>query len=91
MAEEFAHGDYILLLEGRTLEVFRRTSSESMRYHVDFVRVNGKARGDGFRIRLGAAIGEDDVTGGIHLDLSQAEYGRFSEFIAMAIVARDNG
>jgi hypothetical protein len=44
---KFASGDYILVLEGRTLDVFWRTSSDSLRYHVNFLRVNGAARDDG--------------------------------------------
>ena len=91
MPEEFATGDYILYLEGRTMDIFRRTASESMRFHVDFLRVNGKQRGAGYRIRVGAGIGAEDITGGVSLDLTAEEYGPFREFIGRAIAARDQG
>ena len=53
--------------------------------------VNGRPRGAGYRIRLGAGMGEDDIVGGFSFDLTATEYGRFQELIGMAIAARDNG
>ncbi|MEU8266879.1 hypothetical protein AB0B89_06885 [Sphaerisporangium sp. NPDC049002] len=88
MATEFELGDYILVQDGRTLEVFHRTLSESRRYHVAFLGVDVKPRGDGFRVSLGARNG-DDVVNGVRLQMDSEQFTRFREFIALAIAARD--
>ncbi|HST80272.1 MAG TPA: hypothetical protein VLL08_00885 [Kineosporiaceae bacterium] len=90
MAQEFITGDYILVLDGRTLEVFQRTAADSQRFHVNFLRVNGKEGGKGYKVRVGVAYREDDILGGIRLDLTSTEFGQFREFISQAIAARDN-
>lgn len=89
MAAEFELGDYILVQDGRTFEVFHRTLSESRRYHVAFLGVDVKPRGDEFRVRLGARIGDDQIVGGIRLSMDQEQFARFREFMALAIAARD--
>ncbi|WP_405140505.1 hypothetical protein OG589_26455 [Sphaerisporangium sp. NBC_01403] len=88
MAAEFELGDYILVQDGRTLEVFHRTLSESMRYHVAFLGVDVQPRGDEFRVRLGAKNG-DDIINGVRLRMDSEQFAGFREFIALAIAARD--
>ncbi|MEV6867524.1 hypothetical protein AB0M44_41845 [Streptosporangium subroseum] len=90
MAAEFELGDYILVQDGRTLEIFHRTLSESTRYHVAFLGVDVKPRGDEFKVQLGARNGKDQVIGGVKLSMNAEEFGRFREFIALAIAARDH-
>ncbi|MEV0349457.1 hypothetical protein AB0H88_27100 [Nonomuraea sp. NPDC050680] len=89
MAAEFELGDYILVQDGRTLEIFHRGLSESMRYHVAFLGVDARPHGDGFKVHLGTRHGDDQVNGGVKLKMSQEEFARFREFIALAIAARD--
>ncbi|MFI6788796.1 hypothetical protein ACIBG4_15840 [Nonomuraea sp. NPDC050383] len=88
MAAEFELGDYILVQDGRTLEVFHR-AVEGMRYHVAFLGVDARPHGDGFKVHLGARQGNDDIYGGVKLTMNQEEYARFRSFIALAIAARD--
>ncbi|MEV8630639.1 hypothetical protein AB0395_03190 [Streptosporangium sp. NPDC051023] len=90
MAAEFELGDYILVQDGRTLEIFHRISSESTRYHVAFLGVDVKPRGDEFRVRIGARNGDDQVLGGVQLSMNPEQFARFREFIALAIAARDH-
>ncbi|MER5418887.1 hypothetical protein [Streptosporangium roseum] len=89
MAAEFELGDYILVQDGRTFEIFRRMSSESIRYHVAFLGVDVKPRGDEFRVRLGARNGDDQILGGVRLSMDPEQFARFREFMALAIAARD--
>ncbi|WP_031168317.1 hypothetical protein [Streptosporangium roseum] len=89
MAAEFELGDYILVQDGRTFEIFHRTLSESKRYHVAFLGVDVKPRGDEFRVRLGARIGDDQIVGGVRLSMDPEQFARFREFMALAIAARD--
>ncbi|WP_066375246.1 hypothetical protein [Herbidospora mongoliensis] len=89
MAAEFHLGDYILVQDGRTLEIFHRDLSESSRYHVAFLGVDVQPRGDAFKVRLGARRGDNQVIGGVGLKMNQEEFTRFREFIALAIAARD--
>lgn len=89
MAAEFELGDYILVQDGRTFEIFHRTSSESRRYHVAFLGVDVKPRGDEFRVRLGARVGDDQIVGGVRLSMNPEQFARFREFMALAIAARD--
>lgn len=88
MAIEFRHGDYIFLLEGRVLDIFHRGLSDPMRYHVSFMGVHVKPRGDTFKVTVGALLGED-VTGGARLTMAAPEFERFRQFIALAVQARD--
>jgi hypothetical protein len=90
MAAEFELGDYILVQDGRTLEVFHRGLSESTRYHVAFLGVDARPHGDGFKVQLGARRGDDQVIGGVRLKMDRGEFARFREFIALAIAARDH-
>jgi hypothetical protein len=90
MAAEFALGDYILVQDDRTLEVFHRVLSESSRYHVAFLGVDVKPRGDKFKVRLGARHGDDQIVGGVALTMDAEQFARFREFIALAIEARDS-
>jgi hypothetical protein len=96
MAEEFFSGDYILVLDGRILEIFRPKATESQRYHVNYLRVDGKETDNGYRVRLGATADKDapansilGIYGGVTLDLTTKEFGQFREFISAAITARD--
>lgn len=89
MAAEFELGNHILVQDGRTLEIFHRGLSESMRYHVAFLGVDVQPHSDGFKVQLGARRGGDQVVGGVRLKMNQEEFARFREFIALAIAARD--
>jgi hypothetical protein len=98
MAEEFISGDYILVLDGRILEIFRPRATESQRFHVNFLRIDAKESGKGYRVRVGATADKDapansilGILGGVTLDLSTKEFGQFREFISAAITARDGG
>lgn len=88
MAAEFVLGDYILVLDGRTVEIFRRGLSESMRFHVAFFAVEVKPRGDEYKVRAGAAKG-DQILGGARLSMNAEEFARFREFTDLAIAARE--
>jgi hypothetical protein len=90
MAAEFKFDDYILVQDGRTLEIFHRTLSESMRYHVAFLGVDVKPHGDEFKVHVGAKSSYDQATGGVRLRMNAEQFARFREFIALAIAARDN-
>jgi hypothetical protein len=89
MAAEFELGDHILVQDGRTLEIFTRSLSESLRYHVAFLGVNVKPRGDEFKVRLGVKYGDDQIVGGVRLSMNAEQFARFREFIALATAARD--
>jgi hypothetical protein len=89
MAAEFELGDYILVQDGRTLEVFHRTLAESKRYHVAFLGVEVKPHGDEFKVQVGAKSGNDQVTNGVRLRMNAEQFARFRDFIALAIAARD--
>ena len=91
MATEFAFDEQILVLDGRVLEIFHSGTEESVRYHVAFLRINATPKGDGYRVRLGRAHGEDDIVGGRRWDMSADQFARFRAFIADAIAARDAG
>jgi hypothetical protein len=90
MAAEFELGDYLLVQDGRTLEVFHRGLPESMRFHVAFLGVDVKSRGEEFKVRLGVKSGKDQITGGVRLTMNPEEFARFREFIALATAARDH-
>jgi hypothetical protein len=89
MTTEFAFDNQILVLDGRVLEIFHRDTDESERYHVAFLRINGQPHGDGFKVRLGRASGENDIVGGRRWKMTAAQFAEFREFIALAIAARD--
>ncbi|GAB1822870.1 hypothetical protein [Herbidospora sp. RD11066] len=89
MAAEFHLGEHILVQDGRTLEIFHRGLSESNRYHVAFLGVDVQPHRDGFKVRIGARRGEDQVVGGVSLKMDESEFTRFRAFIALAIAARD--
>lgn len=91
MATEFAFDNQIMVLDGRVLEIFHRDTEESLRYHVSFLRIDGKPHGDGFKIRLGRAHGDNDIVGGRRWRMTAEQFAAFREFIAPAIAARDNG
>ncbi len=74
MAAEFQFGDYILVQDGRTMEIFHRDLSESRRYHVAFLGVDVQPHRDGFKVRLGARRGDDQVTGGVSLKMNAEEF-----------------
>ncbi|MCW2915478.1 MAG: hypothetical protein JWN52_3546 [Actinomycetia bacterium] len=88
MAAEFELGDYILVQDGRTLEVFHR-SSDARRYHVAFLGVDVKPHGDEFKVRIGSKYGDDQIINGVRLNMNSEQFARFREFIALAIAARD--
>ncbi|WP_061295110.1 hypothetical protein [Herbidospora cretacea] len=89
MAAEFQFDDYILVQDGRTLEIFHRNQSESTRYHVAFLGVDVQPHRDGFKVRLGARRGDDQIVGGVSLKMDPEEFERFRAFIGLAIAARD--
>jgi len=89
MATEFVHDDAVLVLDGRVLEIFRRNAPESLRYHVAFMGVFVKPKGDKFKVQVGLGYGEQ-VLGGYTLTLDTAEFERFKAFIALATQARDS-
>jgi hypothetical protein len=91
MAAEFQLGDYILVQDGRTLEIFHRDLLESSRYHVAFLGVDVQPHGDGFKVRLGVRRGDNPIIGGVRLKMNQEEFARFRDFIALSIAARDQG
>jgi hypothetical protein len=89
MAEEFELGDYILVQDGRILEVFHRTLSSVKRFHVAFLGVYAKPRRNGFKVMVGPRDG-DRIINGVTLDMNPEELERFREFIAPLIAARDH-
>jgi hypothetical protein len=91
MATEFAFDDQILVLDGRVLEIFHSGTEESVRYHVAFLRISATPNGDGFKVRLGRAYGENDIAGGRRWKMTAEQFAGFRTFIADAIAARDNG
>jgi hypothetical protein len=91
MTTEFAFDNQILVLDGRVLEIFHRDTEESVRYHVAFLRIDGRQDGADFKVRLGRASGESDIVGGRRWKMTAAQFAEFREFIALAIAARDRG
>ncbi|GAB3873431.1 hypothetical protein ACFPIJ_01080 [Dactylosporangium cerinum] len=89
MAIEFVHDEYILVLDGRVLEIFRRHGQDTQRYHVAFLGVYVKPKGDRFKVQVGLSYGEQ-VLGGTTLTLDQVQFARFQEFIGYATAARDS-
>ncbi|WP_336204176.1 hypothetical protein [Nonomuraea sp. LPB2021202275-12-8] len=89
MAAEFELDDYILVQDGRVLEIFHRDVSESTRFHVAFVGIDVQPRGEEYKVRIGRRHGEDMIVDGIRLTMDQERFARFREFIAGAIAARD--
>jgi hypothetical protein len=89
MATEFLHDDHILVLDGRVLEIFRRHNQESIRFHVAFLGIYVKPKGDKFKVQVGSGYGEQ-VLGGSWLTLDAAEFERFKAFVALATAARDS-
>ena len=91
MATEFALDNEIMVLDGRVLEIFHSGTEESLRYHVSYLRISATPSGDGFKVRLGRASGEDDIVGGRRWKMTGEQFAGFRTFIADAIAARDNG
>ncbi|MFI6159329.1 hypothetical protein ACIA59_05220 [Micromonospora haikouensis] len=91
MTTEFAFDNQIMVLDGRVLEIFHRDTEESLRYHVAFLRVSGQPHGDGFKVRLGRASGDDGIVGGCRWKMTATQFAEFREFVALAMAARDNG
>jgi hypothetical protein len=91
MATEFAFDNQIMVLDGRVLEIFHRDTEESLRYHVAFLRIEATPYVDGFKVRLGRAYGDNDITGGRRWKMPAPLFAEFQKFIALAIAARDNG
>ncbi|GAA2340778.1 hypothetical protein [Dactylosporangium salmoneum] len=89
MATEFIHEAYILVLDGRILEIFHRGNEDSRRVHVAFLGVSVKPKGDRFKVQVGPAYG-DQVMSGAWLTMDAVEYERFRSFVALAIAARDS-
>ncbi|MEV7966346.1 hypothetical protein AB0O34_10230 [Sphaerisporangium sp. NPDC088356] len=89
MAAEFHLGDYILVQDGRTLEIFHRTLSSVRRHHVAFLGVDAKPRGDGFQVQIGSRSEDDRIVNGMGLRMDAEQFARFREFMAPAIAARD--
>jgi hypothetical protein len=91
VATEFALKDEIMVLDGRVLELFNRHTDVSERYHVAFLRISATPHGDGFKVRLGRAYGENDIMGGRRWKMTAEQFAEFRVFIADATAARDNG
>ncbi|MEV8518134.1 hypothetical protein [Dactylosporangium sp. NPDC051484] len=89
MATEFVHDAYILVLDGRVLEIFHRGNAESNRVHVAFLGVSVKPKGDRYKVQIGAGY-DDQVLSGAWLTMDAAEFERFRSFIALAMAARDS-
>jgi hypothetical protein len=87
MAAEFAIGEYILMQDGRTFEIFH-CLTDPRRYHVAFLGVDAKPHNDGFKVTIGTRY-KGDVVNGVRLKMDQQEFARFQEFMALAIKARD--
>ncbi|MFI6921878.1 hypothetical protein ACIBIZ_18185 [Nonomuraea spiralis] len=87
MAAEFAIGDYILVQDGRTFEIFH-CLAEARRYHVAFLGVDAKPHGDGFKVTIGTRY-KDGIVNGVSLKMDQQQFARFQNFMAAAIEARD--
>ncbi|AWS44236.1 hypothetical protein [Streptosporangium sp. 'caverna'] len=90
MATEFEVGDYILVQDGRILEIFHRTLSSVKRFHVAFLGVYAKPRRNGFKVIIGSKDGNDQIVNGLPLDMNPEELERFREFMAPLIAARDH-
>lgn len=90
MATEFAFDEQILVLDGRVLEIFHSGLEESVRYHVAFLRISATPSGNGYKVRLGRADGENDIAGGRRWKMTATQFADFQTFIADAITARDN-
>ncbi|MFD0578654.1 hypothetical protein [Dactylosporangium darangshiense] len=88
MPTEFLHDDHILMLDGRVLDIFHRGMREPMRFHVAFMGVYVKPRGDVYKVQVGTLVGKD-VMGGVHLNMDASTFERFRQFIALATAARD--
>jgi hypothetical protein len=90
MATEFLHENHIIVLDGRTVEIFTRASlREPYRFHVAFMGVYVKPKRDEFHVRIGHGVGED-VMGGVTMTMDGATFERFRAFIAQATAARDS-
>ncbi|MFI7689798.1 hypothetical protein ACIBQ6_12040 [Nonomuraea sp. NPDC049655] len=87
MAAEFAIGEYILVQDGRTFEIFH-CLTEARRYHVAFLGVDAKPHGDGFKVTIGTRY-KDRIVNGVPLKMDQQQFARFQDFMAAAIAARD--
>ncbi|MFD8562693.1 hypothetical protein ACWDOR_36410 [Streptosporangium canum] len=87
MAAEFAIGEYILVQDDRTFEIFH-CLTEARRYHVAFLGVDAKPHGDGFKVTIGTRY-KDRIVNGVPLKMDQQQFARFQDFIAAAIEARD--
>ncbi|MFG1708005.1 hypothetical protein ACFLIM_32830 [Nonomuraea sp. M3C6] len=87
MAAEFAIGEYILVQDGRTFEIFHRLT-DPRRYHVAFLGVDAKPHGDGFRVTIGTRY-NDRIANGVPLKMDQQQFARFQEFMDPVIEARD--
>lgn len=87
MAAEFAIGEYILVQDGRTFDIFHRLT-DTRRYHVAFLGVDAKPHGDGFKVTIGARYG-DRIANGVSLKLDQLQFARFQEFMKPVLEARD--
>ena len=91
MATEFAFDDWILVLDGRVLEIFNSGTETTTRYHVSHLRIDATPNGDDFKVRLGRAYQENDIAGGVRWKMNAERFAGFRAFIADAITARDNG
>ena len=81
MTTEFAFDNQIMVLDGRVLEIFHRDTEESTRYHVAFLRIDGQPHGDGFKVRLGRASGENDIAGGRRWKMTAGQFAEFRDTV----------
>nr|BFE60184.1 hypothetical protein GCM10020063_047100 [Dactylosporangium thailandense] len=88
MAAEFHHDGYIFVLDGRVMDVFHQGTPDAMRFHVAFMGVDVKPKGDGYKVRVGAVV-RGQVYGGVSLTMDAATFERFRAFVALATAARD--
>lgn len=89
MAAEFVFDDYILVLDGRVVEIFNRNVMESKRLHVAFMGIEVNLKGDAHHVRLGLRRKHDMIVGGERLKMSADDFTRFQEWAALCIAARD--
>ena len=87
MQLQFRTGKSTFLLDGRVVEYFYEGSSTSMRFHVDFFRVDGKPKGSDLKIKFGLeSFGM--ITNGGSETIPAAQIAEFEAFTAAARAAR---
>jgi len=76
-----------LLLDGRVVEYFYEGSTESKRYHVDFLKMEAWPDGSGLKVRFGIQSSGTFVDGG-RIDVPAGQVAELEDFVKAAIAAR---